>query len=305
MTGQRGRRRLPEPAVGHVPHADARRAVAAADRPRAVDPVPRGARQHADQPVRRRTKTTATTLPDIMRVMDLQQEQLARSLGEGHRVIHGVAGSGKTMILGYRAEYLAQAPSQAEADPGALLQRAAGREARRGHGGQGPGRPRACAQLPQVVPPAAGGLRAARCRRRARSMFDEMVDSVIRGVERRQIPSGQYQAVLIDEGHDFQPEWLKLVTQMVDPDHQQPAAALRRRAEHLRAQAQQAVQLQERGHPGAGPHDHPEDQLPQHAADPADRQPDRGRPADSRKTTTTTACRCCSPSAAAAKARRR
>ena len=48
-------------------------------------------------------------LPDIMRVMDLQQEQLARSLGDGHRVIHGVAGSGKTMILGYRAEYLAQA----------------------------------------------------------------------------------------------------------------------------------------------------------------------------------------------------
>ena len=48
-------------------------------------------------------------LPDIMRVMDLQQEQLARSLGDGHRVIHGVAGSGKTMILGYRAEYLAKA----------------------------------------------------------------------------------------------------------------------------------------------------------------------------------------------------
>ena len=30
-------------------------------------------------------------------------------LGDGHRVIHGVAGSGKTMILGYRAEYLARA----------------------------------------------------------------------------------------------------------------------------------------------------------------------------------------------------
>jgi hypothetical protein len=41
-------------------------------------------------------------LPDIMRVMDLQQEQMARSIGDGHRVIHGVAGSGKTMILGYR-----------------------------------------------------------------------------------------------------------------------------------------------------------------------------------------------------------
>lgn len=49
------------------------------------------------------------TVPDFQRVMDLQQEQLARSLGNGHRVIHGVAGSGKTMILSYRAEYLAKA----------------------------------------------------------------------------------------------------------------------------------------------------------------------------------------------------
>lgn len=34
---------------------------------------------------------------------------------------------------------------------------------------------------------------------------------------RKHIPSGQYQAVRIDEGHDFSHEWLKLVTQMVDP----------------------------------------------------------------------------------------
>ena len=47
--------------------------------------------------------------------------------------------------------------------------------------------------------------------------FDDLVDAVIRGVERRQIPGGQYQALLIDEGHDFAPEWLKLVVQMVDP----------------------------------------------------------------------------------------
>ena len=47
-------------------------------------------------------------VPDVVRVMDLQQEQLARSLGDGHRVIHGVAGSGKTMILGYRCLHLAR-----------------------------------------------------------------------------------------------------------------------------------------------------------------------------------------------------
>jgi len=46
---------------------------------------------------------------------------------------------------------------------------------------------------------------------------EELVQRVIQGVDRKQIPSGQYQAVLIDEGHDFAPEWLRLVTQMVDP----------------------------------------------------------------------------------------
>jgi superfamily I DNA/RNA helicase len=40
---------------------------------------------------------------------------------------------------------------------------------------------------------------------------------VIKGVDDKHIPAGQYHAVLIDEGHDFAPEWLKLVTQMVDP----------------------------------------------------------------------------------------
>jgi superfamily I DNA/RNA helicase len=49
-------------------------------------------------------------------------------------------------------------------------------------------------------------------------MFDEMVEGVIRAVDRRQIPSGQYRAILIDEGHDFAPQWLRLVTQMVDPE---------------------------------------------------------------------------------------
>lgn len=46
--------------------------------------------------------------PDIIKVMDQQQEQLARGLGSGHRVIHGVSGSGKTLILVYRCLYLAK-----------------------------------------------------------------------------------------------------------------------------------------------------------------------------------------------------
>jgi len=158
-----------------------------------------------------------TELPSIMRVMDLQQEQLARSLGDGHRVIHGVAGSGKTMILGYRAEYLARAGGPG-CKPILIL----------------------CFNEPLGVKlhsvMAAKGLSDRVhvrhfhkwCHEQIRAFgqtlpaqsahfFDDLVEAVIRGVERKQIPSGQYQAVLIDEGHDFAPEWLKLVVQMVDP----------------------------------------------------------------------------------------
>lgn len=44
-----------------------------------------------------------------------------------------------------------------------------------------------------------------------------MVNWIIRGVDSQLIPAGQYEAVMIDEGHDFKPEWFKLVVQMVDP----------------------------------------------------------------------------------------
>ena len=163
-------------------------------------------------------------LPSIMRVMDIQQEQLARSLGDGHRVIHGVAGSGKTMLLAYRAEHLAKAVSAKDATASKPILILCYNEP-------------LAKQLAHVM--AAKGI-ADRvhavhfhkwCYAQLKafgqtlpannpSVTDKMADMVqrvITGVDRRQIPSGQYQAVLIDEGHDFAPEWLKLAVQMVDP----------------------------------------------------------------------------------------
>ena len=66
-------------------------------------------RWHLFPQIRIGSSTGPEDIPDHpLRVMDLLQEQLARSLGDGHRIIHGVAGSGKTMILGYRCEHLAR-----------------------------------------------------------------------------------------------------------------------------------------------------------------------------------------------------
>jgi DNA helicase IV len=159
-------------------------------------------------------------LPSIMRVMDIQQEQLARSLGDGHRVIHGVAGSGKTMLLGYRAEHLAKAHTAAS-KPILMLcyNEPLAKQLARIMAAKGiADRVHAvhfhkwCRD--QLV--AFGQELPAHNQPVGQKMAD-MVQRVISGVDRKQIPSGQYQAVLIDEGHDFAPEWLKLITQMVDP----------------------------------------------------------------------------------------
>jgi hypothetical protein len=155
--------------------------------------------------------------PDLMRVMDLQQEQLARSLGQGHRVIHGVAGSGKTLILGYRAEHLAKACSRP------ILVLCYNRLLAQ--------RLEQWMQIKGIADKVHVHTFHAWCRKQLsayhiethrnqgddNAFFDEMVDTVIREVDRGIIPSGQYDAVMIDEGHDFRSEWLKLVVQMVNP----------------------------------------------------------------------------------------
>ena len=156
-------------------------------------------------------------IPDILRVMDLHQEQLARSLGDGHRVIHGVAGSGKTLILGYRAIHLARACSK----PILILcynkSLSSKLQEQMDHRGLGQ----------KVIVQTfhswcSAQLRTYNVDRPKKdgdddTFYNSLVDTLIRAVDNKHVPSGQYDAVLIDEGHDFRPEWLKLVVQMVDP----------------------------------------------------------------------------------------
>jgi hypothetical protein len=158
----------------------------------------------------------AAPTDNIMRIMDLGQEQLARSMGEGHRVIHGVAGSGKTLILGYRCAQLAKTldkPVLVLCFNVALAAKLDDMMRSRGLGD------RVVVQsfhawcsdqltLYHVKKPTwrSGG-----------EYFNELVSAVVNGVEREQIPRAQYGAVLIDEGHDFEADWLRLVAQMIDP----------------------------------------------------------------------------------------
>ena len=154
-------------------------------------------------------------LPDVIKIMDVQQEILARSLGEGHRVIHGVAGSGKTLILGYRCLHLAKLLSKpilvlcfnitlAAKLRNYINSRGIGNKVHVYHFHDWCGEQLRTYHVDVI--------------KSEKQYWEDMTASVIDAVEKGHIPRGQYGALLIDEGHDFEPEWLKLVVQMVDPE---------------------------------------------------------------------------------------
>lgn len=163
--------------------------------------------------------SSAPVLPDLMQVMDLQQEQIARTLGEGHRVIHGAAGSGKTMILICRAQQLAMAAradapvlvlcfNRALAGRIAALLRARGVEehlvlVRTFHAW--------CQDVVksyQLAVPADP---------RDQRYFEHLAGTVERALETGFVPSGQYTALLVDEAHDFEEAWLRMAVRLVNP----------------------------------------------------------------------------------------
>ena len=59
--------------------------------------------------VKQPSRTDAPVAADL-KVLDYRQERNARSIGDGHRIIYGVAGSGKTVLLIARAKMLAEDP---------------------------------------------------------------------------------------------------------------------------------------------------------------------------------------------------
>ncbi|MDW2980829.1 MAG: 3'-5' exonuclease [Rhodanobacter sp.] len=154
-------------------------------------------------------------IPDLVKVMDAQQEQLARSIGGEHRIIHGVAGSGKTMILGFRAMQLAREMGKPilvlcyNKTLAARLEQLIG-ERGLSEKVQVYNFHKWCRKMlvayHEPLPPGSG-----------KAFIEALPPAVIAGVDRGRIPRAQYGAVLVDEGHDFEPDWYKLIVQMIDP----------------------------------------------------------------------------------------
>jgi len=148
----------------------------------------------------------------LLKVMDMQQEVLARNIGEGHRVIHGVAGSGKTLILLYRSLYLAENSErpvlvlcynitlanyirECIADRG-LSQKV---HVYHFHGWCG-----------VVVRKFRLGID------RGGAYFDNSFAALEQAVDNGELTDIGYDAALIDEGHDFDSRWLALIARLFD-----------------------------------------------------------------------------------------
>ncbi|MGM9487750.1 DEAD/DEAH box helicase [Ideonella sp. YS5] len=162
--------------------------------------------------------SAAPALPDLLQVMDLQQEQIARTLGEGHRVIHGAAGSGKTMILVYRAQHLAAAarpdrPVLVLCYNRALADRIEAQLRDRGidervqvrtfHGWCSDVIDSYQLDVPWVPDKPA--------------RYRLMAETTERALHTGFVPGGQYTALLVDEAHDFEDAWLRMAVKLVDP----------------------------------------------------------------------------------------
>ena len=146
----------------------------------------------------------------INHIMDIKQEMIARNLGKGHRVIHGVAGSGKTLILLYRCLYLAEITER----PILVL----------------------CFNiiLANYLRECISGKKFSHkihihhfhewCYNETRKhnikinkegiFFDDCFSALEDAVNNGLIKDPGYDAVLVDEGHDFDQRWLSLIARL-------------------------------------------------------------------------------------------
>ena len=160
---------------------------------------------HPESVIRKRAATAASVptgwpLPkgsQVLEVLTAEQEQQARAIGPGHRIFFGVAGSGKTILLLARAKWLASIHPHARllllCYNNTLLSFLR-------HGLQG---------YPSITVETFVTWALKRyALPQGESNWSE--STITRAVEAQQpTVSDQYDAILIDEGHDFQPAWFR------------------------------------------------------------------------------------------------
>lgn len=153
----------------------------------------------------------------ILTVMDLEQERLAKNLGEGHRLLRGVAGSGKTWTLICRARILAQLhPSWKilvlcyNVSLTTMLKQMIEMVAL----------PKSSANIKVINyhPFLAQLAHRAKVEHSDGEQWAEILSQKLnKAIDEGKYHPTLFDAILIDEAHDFHPEWLKLIVRCLNP----------------------------------------------------------------------------------------
>ncbi|KZZ84106.1 3'-5' exonuclease [Bacillus sp. SJS] len=159
-----------------------------------------------------------------IKTMDLHQENLARQIGDKNRLIRGVAGSGKTLILSARAKYLSK--QHPEWKILVLCYNISLAQEIRHMIRMKMNEPDSLFDFDPINAANDGDLKNIQVYNFHAWLKQEMK------ISEKQIPifvqklaSGEailpkYDAILIDEGQDFEPEWLSLASSVLNPDTQ-------------------------------------------------------------------------------------
>lgn len=134
---------------------------------------------------------------NVLEVLTAEQEQLARAIGSGHRIFFGVAGSGKTILL------LARAKRLASSNPDANILVLCYNNTLLSFLKNG------LTQHPNIKVDTfvSWANRYFPLPKPCEQMSDESFATTC--LEYKPPESSRYDAILIDEGHDFQPAWFQ------------------------------------------------------------------------------------------------
>jgi hypothetical protein len=133
-----------------------------------------------------------------LKTMNIYQEILAKQVGDGHRLLRGVAGSGKTLVLIARAKTLANSNT----DQSVLIicySVTLSSDIRNKINSSG--------SYPNIEVVTFHEFLYKATRSRPMGVSEGFVSSVEAGL----VPIKKYDHILIDEGQDFESEWLRLV----------------------------------------------------------------------------------------------
>lgn len=154
---------------------------------------------------------------ELVKTLDIDQERMAKSISEGHRVLKGVAGSGKTLVLACRAKYLKKLHPEWK-----ILIVCYNISL--------------CQYLRQLLSIAGfdcesasiqiyhyhglvkdlTGANLKKLQSESSEQWDSRIGTILRGEIAKGNVNARYDAILIDEGQDFALEWLQSLTDLLN-----------------------------------------------------------------------------------------